>query len=571
MNIFVRDVPAHITDRELRASFIQPLSDNGADDFHCQHPRGKPFAFITILNVSAAQRFLSHYGVSEYASKTPRLNKGPLCGGRLLRCQSSHNRPTEFEIKALMHEASKRLAESVVTVAQDSKQTRKFDVSRLSCGMWDYDERSQLTFVSHFSLNKPGRIIFGKREMILLLGDFGTDQVRMDVSYYSCDNIAINEDRSNPTLTFTLRHSPKFYKVRGEDVLEASLRALTLGPDAAGNPSIEKERVLGFDDAHHNIAGACRVYQVRLSASNMIPRVRGLLASSAKMPTHMGLTTSFQYPKITFERAYRRLENQLTDTALYGKLPFQIKFQMDRMARNGYLSPLKVIEMLPTVRQVFEELKTETEKALEIVSHALRQLTRSLPVPGPDTYEQYTADSLSATFVDLTDSYDSRAPNNPYELVKRHQHINLVHRIVITPTRISLEGPDPEPTNRVLRRYPEHTDHFARVVFCDEDGGSVRYDPKALQKLIYDKRFRAILAKPIVVAGMGYDFFGFSHSALRNHSCWFMAPIPTRGTLFYASLVLKELGNFEMIRTPAKCAARIGQNFTVTGSKAQTN
>lgn len=43
-----------------------------------------------------------------------------------------------------------------------------------------------------------------------------------------------------------------------------------------------------------------------------------------------------------------------------------------------------------------------------------------------------------------------------------------------------------------------------------------------------------------------------------------MAPIPTENGPFYAALVLKAFGNFEMIRTPAKCAARIGQNFTDT-------
>jgi hypothetical protein len=108
----------------------------------------------------------------------------------------------------------------------------------------------------------------------------------------------------------------------------------------------------------------------------MVSRVRGLLASSPKMPTHMCLTTSLQYPKVAFDRALKRLSTQLTDTALYGKLPFQIRFQLDRIARNGYLSPLKVIELLPVVREVFNAL--DPEKRSEILAHALRQLTRSL-------------------------------------------------------------------------------------------------------------------------------------------------------------------------------------------------
>lgn len=157
---------------------------------------------------------------------------------------------------------------------------------------------------------------------------------------------------------------------------------------------------------------------------------------------------------------------------------------------------------------------------------------------------------------------DSGVSDNPYELVKRHNHVMLVHRAVITPTGLYLEGPEPEPANRVLRRFVRHTDHFIRVVLCDEDGGPVRYDPRASQRVVYDDRFRDLLKLPLLIAGKAYDFFGFSNSALRSHSCWFMAPIPTKTGPFYAALVLKALGNFEMIRTPAKCAARIGQNFT---------
>jgi hypothetical protein len=561
MDIFVQDVPNHITDKELRASFVKPLGDLGILDFHCHHPRDKPFAFITLLEPSAGQRFLSHYGVPGYGPGGLRQNKGPLCGGRLLKCQMSNGKPTEFAIGALKFEASKRMAEAVVTAPQDPKHTRKFDVARVHCGQWDYNESSQLTLNSLFTLTKPGKIVFGKREVILLLGEIGTDQVRMDVSYHSCDNIAVNEDRYSPTLAFTLRHSPKFYKVKGEDVLVAGMAALLMGHDAGRQTSIEKHRVLGFDEAHCKISGACRVYQIALSTSSMVSRVRGLLASSPKMPTHMCLTTSLQYPKVTFDRAFNSLSTQLTDTAFYGKMPFQIRFQLDRIARNGYLSPLKVIEMLPNVRELFDGLNSE--KRIDIMAHALRQMTRSLPVPGPDTCEQYSTEYLATKLAELTNSYDTDAPNNPYQLVARHQHINLVHRIIITPTRVALEGPDPEPTNRVLRAYPEHTDHFARVIFCDEDGGSVRYDPRASQRDIYDERFCGVFSKPLIIAGMAYDFFGFANSALRNHSCWFMAPIPTCGTLFFASLVLKELGDFDMIRIPAKCAARIGQNFTV--------
>lgn len=323
------------------------------------------------------------------------------------------------------------------------------NLSKLRCGRWDYNEKSELVFVSEFELAKPGTIVFGQRETILLIGDIGTDQVRMDVTYYSCDNFMLG-DYHSPTITFTLHYSPKFYAVKGEDVLEAGMRAFGISLYAGRPTNIGKTRLLGINDAHHKISGPCRVYQIRLTESSSLPKVRGLLQSTAKMPAHMSLST---------------------------------------------------------------------------------------PLPG-----------------------------NPYEIVKRHQHINLVHRVIITPIGIFLEGPSPEPTNRVLRQYAGHTDHFLRLVFFDEDGGSVRYDPRASQRAVYDERFRALLLRPIIIAGMGFDFFWFSHSALRAHSCWSMTSILDKGsfTLIIASIVLRGLGDFEKIRTPAKCAARIGQNFTDT-------
>jgi hypothetical protein len=560
MDLFITNVPAHVTQKQLTSSFITPLKECGIVDFHCELPRGKAFAFISILNPSAGQRFLSLYGVPQRAPRHLQPKQHVVCCGHRLRCQVSHNKPTEHGIKALELDASKRLAESVVTAApQHGHQIKRFNISNIHCGMWDYDEDSKLVFQSHFHLSKPGYIIFGQRETIVLLGAFGTDQVRMDVSHYSCDNVTLGEYFA-PTITFTLQHSPKFYKVEGEDVLEAAMRALNFGQDVGRQAasSIRKSRVLGLDDAHHQVAGACRVYQIRLSDGGDLSKVRGLLQSTAKMPTQMSLATKLHYPRDSFERALRLLNTFLTDTALYGKMPWEIRFQVDRIARGGYLSPSKMFDLMPAVERLWKA------KGVDPVANALRKLVRRLPVPGPDTAKRYTIKSLEDELLELADSYDYYAPDNPYEIVKRYQHINLVHRVVITPTGVYLEGPDPEPTNRVLRRYPKHTDHFIRVVLTDEDSGSVRHDPRASQRNVYDGRFRALLDRSITIAGRAFDFFGFANSALRAHSCWFMAPLVEDGTLFYASMVLKVLGNFDEIRIPAKCAARIGQNFTDT-------
>ena len=43
-----------------------------------------------------------------------------------------------------------------------------------------------------------------------------------------------------------------------------------------------------------------------------------------------------------------------------------------------------------------------------------------------------------------------------------------------------------------------------------------------------------------------------------------MAPFTVDGQLLYARSVIKDLGDFSTIRSPAKCAARIGQAFSQT-------
>ncbi len=45
-----------------------------------------------------------------------------------------------------------------------------------------------------------------------------------------------------------------------------------------------------------------------------------------------------------------------------------------------------------------------------------------------------------------------------------------------------------------------------------------------------------------------------------------MAPFVLQGVLTHARAVVKDLGDFSSIRSPAKCAARIGQAFSQTFS-----
>lgn len=140
----------------------------------------------------------------------------------------------------------------------------------------------------------------------------------------------------------------------------------------------------------------------------------------------------------------------------------------------------------------------------------------------------------------------------------------MVHRVTVTPAGVYLYGPEAEPLNHVLRKYSKYHDYFIRVVFADEDGEQVRYNPRVSNEAIFNDRFKGILRNGISIAGLKFDFLGFSHSSLRSQSCWFMAPFVFEGSLLYDRILIQKLGDFTKIRCPAKCAARIGQAFSET-------
>ncbi|OQO01530.1 hypothetical protein B0A48_12565 [Cryoendolithus antarcticus] len=564
MDVFVRNVPANVSVRQLKAVFAAPLADCGIHDYHCEPFRNHPLAKITLLDSAAGDRFLSQYGVPPRSPANARPRRSINCGGRTLRCERSKDDPSDWSLKALRHEAAERAAEAlarpVANRGEQQSQRRRFEVTGVHCGTWDYDG-IDLVFTSEAAHRQAGTIYFGSREAVILFGRAGSDQLRIDFDYWACENVVLGGDHT-PSVTFTLRQSPKFYQVGGADMLAAGLESLMLGRAAARQPTPTKKRLLGFPNDPHTVTGTCKVYRINVASSDDLGHIRRLVQRTPKMPTNIAKPTRMVFPAQPRHVITRKLQNDITDVKLYGALSFHVRYQLDRLARNGRLSPLAVIALLPAVQRLCDF------KSSQSVAYAISRLYLKLPSAGPFVESKiFSETGLVDQLEDLCKTSDRYHHHlNPYELVKRHQHIKLIHKMIITPTGTFLHGPEPEPVNRVLRKYPSHTDNFIRLIFQDEDGGSVRYDSQATQELVYHGRFKSVLDGSIIIAGQGFTFLGFSHSSLRAQSCWFMSPLILNSVMMYPPMVLKELGSFDSIRVPAKCVARIGQNFTDTNA-----
>ncbi|KAI5995827.1 RNA dependent RNA polymerase-domain-containing protein [Pisolithus orientalis] len=140
------------------------------------------------------------------------------------------------------------------------------------------------------------------------------------------------------------------------------------------------------------------------------------------------------------------------------------------------------------------------------------------------------------------------------------------HHVTFTPTRLLLEGPDVTQSNRVIRDFEGYEDYFLRVSFRDEDRLHYRWTRDVDSESYLQGRVGKVLKEGFDLAGRHFDFLGYSSSALRSHTVWFVSPFrhPEKGWVTARS-IRASLGDFrEVIYSPSKYGARMAQAFTAT-------
>lgn len=567
MDIFVRGIPVQTTEPALREFFKPVLEEFAILVFNCKKTKNKPLAILTIADPAKAELFLK-----KYSQPQSLVDFEPLSFiNKPLKCSSSTYKPDELILKTLRYEeeeilrkASRRARrlpdndnppDQPLIVLKRPRQQRAFDFSSLWCGVWDYNG-SQAAFAPHFQDTRQGTVMFGKRTLAMVLRADGwvTSTCRIDIPYWSIDTVVTCSQLNK--VTFTLKFAPRVYKL--EDGLEGLMSGLGISaPNSRRYQRFNRTRVAAIDESHELVISSCFVYQITLSNPADVSKLDHLLHRTRGMPPALSLPTSYTQAHVTFKQDFERLKGLIFAEGQFGNLKFSVKFQVERLARNAYLPPAKIVAILPTIKRL------STQLGHIRTAMAIRMLSRQIQFPGPHLDpENFDVNFLARALAKYAQEF--KIEGSIYDVKSRHSHIALIHKVIITPAGTYLEGPEPEASNRVLRKYPAHTDNFLRVQFMDEDGDAIRYEPKTSLAEIFHGRFKDVLDSEINIGGHGFTFLGFSHSSLRSQTCWFMAPFVQKLTLVAAQEVIKGLGDFSKIRSPAKCAARIGQAFSDT-------
>ena len=559
MDIFVRNIADEASKKSLNDFFREKLRQINVHEFSFERLRSRGCGLLTLLTPEKGQKFLDNYS-------DPRR---PLRHhSRIMYCKKSQDEPDALKIRAIAKEAKDKAKSGGVLsngITLKEKQPypdtlAKFDCRILSCGTWDYLE-GELTHVSHVRYLCFGTLHFGKTTLALVLkGNPNSKEssVRLDFSYATCIESITTGSFQNPTLTLTLRAAPRMFEVPeiSEDVHLALGMMSLLQRRPPRKP--KRIRMASLEPGHAALVGNCFTYQVTLCAGDQLHLVK------AKLDSHPGMPRSIYWPCQTVRRSSNAFVSQVASlntfmAGVYSHFDFALKFQIQRLALNGYLPPATIVNLLPIISEIVKR------SDMELGIRSVRKLFKQIPYAGPEADSTCFSTQHLINLLYENEDACKQEESLMFSILKKHPHMVMVHRVVVTPTGIYLEGPNAEVKNRVLRKFSDKVkDSFLRVSFVDEDYEGLFYSPFIDLQRIYQTRFKMVLGSPIVLAGKSFEYLGFSHSSLREQVCWFMCPIEHEGVRLTARDVVAGLGDFTEFRSPAKCGARIGQAFSET-------
>lgn len=621
MEVYLSRLPPQFTEQSLNRSLKPVLAELGICDVLCQKNLHKKWAIVTFLERSDGQRFLNRYGDIRHGNQhQPRL----MLANLLVSCKESHNKPSPYVLRCLAKTKNDR--SNPQTAPRPPEAVIKFTLMGLQCGYLTYTPSGQLYFKPELSWSwwsKSSLRLINKTIVIKY------NEWRLEIPFISVYELIVSTYARGPaTLTFTLMESPRLYSSNVEDNLLASINTLALTNGRSKMNVAPLTRLTALDELHEDIVGYCLVYQVSVpfdgnfESSVDAIRARGDIAVSYyNFPDDrrfMMAEYSFPFYLDSFntQLAFSCLERKeavlsddekahgtgpkLSTSHGEGKvIPFDLAYQLQAMVQNGYLLPTVAEQLLGRIMAINRashdgqdsgSANTTASAPTRITGAAVRRFLDRIPFPGPYVpADSFSVDHLVSGLLAEQRSLDAEEAHMRYQMFldadmagmdgaeamkRRDDNAQVpICRILVTPTRVLLQGPELEAQNPVLRRYARSkastsgrsvTETFVRVSFADEDGSSIRLTPRVNNDKVFAK-FKETLDKGIMlysqllrgpVNSVLYRFLGFSGSSLRAHTAW-LSNIEYEETI-------RELGDFSRLRSPARCAARIGQAFSET-------
>lgn len=535
----MHNVPAQLSDQGLMKEMEPIIKRLGILDFLCDKPKRKSIGFIVFYRPEDGERFLLLHGQEEIpgtmnARGKRRLRSKLKIMGADVFCSRSKKAPSKFAIQSLQHMAEQRVKDTLHKY-EDNKHI-SFRLLGFSCG-YSMFQGEHFGYVPEVQWSDTGLMKFMKRAIIVKL-ETSKHHIRIPLS--TVIELIWSRDGS---LTLTLSTVPYFFSHRGSDPLTAAFQMLQLVSKYHATPP-SRSRMCSLNTTHADVAGQCLVYQFRVPYVDLMKDIHDLKEWEIPILRYDILPINAP-PRGAFQVQLKALMDELATCTRNNSLPFGILFQLQALAYNAYLLPRTVHSLTQELVKAYKEDAAAQRRPISVL--ALKKLFDMIDWPSPHSNPtDYEVGAFMAALKqnqkdvlqDLAVSGDMLGPS---------ENLTPIHKVMVTPTRVTLHGPELEPRNRILRRFPKHHDFFIRVQFCDENGQDLHFNSRVHYDDVFSK-FKSVLTRGIQIAGRTYSFLGWSHSSLRSHAVWvgtasYSGKLAQYLTTFHCSFPLRLLTN----------------------------
>ncbi|KKK14548.1 hypothetical protein AOCH_004250 [Aspergillus ochraceoroseus] len=527
LEVFIHNLPIDLSEDGLKEQLAPFMRRLAIFDYTCDKPRKKRYGFITFLTRDDGENFLASHKEWKPNNGLGKPNANLQLLGADVYCKYSNRKPQEFVLKALAHAVEQRRNPSLII--EEEGNSISFPLLRYSCGYSTF-LNARFTYIPEVQWGDSGTITFKNRNIIVKLNNMRLIRIPLSTVVELVWN-------SRGSFVLTLSTVPFFFQS-------------TLGAT--------RSRLCSLGGKHPECVGQCLVYQFCVSDTDFFKKMQNLKEYSITL-TFYDFETTYQRPLHT---QMIDLKDVLGTYTKEGTLPFGILFQLQALAFNAFLPADTIIDLTKELAAIFKARKTAGIRPISMQS--VGKLFNLIDWPDPfGEPRDFTTAGLLQMISETSTEFHAGIIQSEI-LFRPSQNLAQIYRATVTPSRITLHGPELEAKNRILRRFPNHHEYFLRVQFCDENGQDIHFTPQVSNEDIFS-RFKNTLKNGIQIAGRTYTFLGFSHSSLRSHSVWFCAPfVDDNGNLQTYFSIIKALGDFSSITSPARCAARIGQAFSET-------
>ncbi|KAG2139006.1 RdRP-domain-containing protein [Suillus clintonianus] len=269
-------------------------------------------------------------------------------------------------------------------------------------------------------------------------------------------------------------------------------------------------------------------------------------------------------------RIHNHISNSVSDDILhefYSQIPYKLGFEVQKTASDSVLTGMDILSLKEAILSLQVEHGDDAPEIFRSFASELAGRSASRTKRRKRRAQrQSTQENLPSLLRRVTQEFvrDHQKPR-PLLAPPPQSGVYLSYHLIRTPTRDILEGPIPDQSNSVLRRYG-HSECFLRVSFQDENRSKLHREVDCSILDLLRVRYRSTLLNGCRVAGRQFQFLGYSMSGLKEHSVWFMTPFKgENGKLLNAQSIRDNLGDFSKLhKQPARLAARWSQAFSGT-------